>query len=73
MATSRHTKQSQVPFGEKKTDFEAESGYALIQDCAADFGLARQISGHWKIIWSWLWEVVRSGRRAGDVGRRFEG
>lgn len=73
MATSKHTKPSQVPLGKKKTYFEAESAHALNQDCVADFGLARQISGHWKIIWSWLWEVVRSGRRVGDVGRRFEG
>lgn len=43
---------------------------ALNQDCAADFCLARQISGGWKIIWSWLWEVVGSGRRVGDVGEK---
>lgn len=47
---------------------EAERASALNQDCAADFCLARQISGGWKIIWSWLWEVVGSGRRAGDAG-----
>ena len=49
---------------------EAECACALNQDCAADFCLARQISGGWKIIWSWLWEVVGSGRRMGDVGEK---
>lgn len=47
---------------------EAECARALIQDCAADFCLARKISGGWKIIWSWLWEVVGSRRHVGDVG-----
>lgn len=47
---------------------EAECAPAQNQDCAADFCLARQISGGWKIIWSWLWEVVGSGRCVGDVG-----
>lgn len=42
---------------------------ALNQDCAADFCLARQISGGWKIIWSWLWEVVGSEW----VGEKFWG
>lgn len=52
---------------------EAEYACALNQDCAADFCLAKQISGGWKIIWSWLWEVVGSGRWVSDGGRRFEG
>lgn len=46
---------------------------APIQDCAADFCLARRISGGWKIIWSWLWEAVGSGRHAGDVEEKVWG
>ena len=45
---------------------EDECASALIQDRAADFRLARRILGGWKIIWSWLWEVVGSGRRVGE-------
>lgn len=49
---------------------EVERARTQNRDCAADFCLARQISGGWKIIWSWLWEVVGSGRRVGDVGEK---